>query len=518
MVFLPHAEEVEPMPGLKRRFRYCPEVLDELTDLCQGSDLIGIGLSTLHFPRAAQITGHLKKALAAPIIWGGIHPTLNPEECLKHADMVCVGEGENTMMELASRLEKGISFHNIRNLWLLDDTGKLISNPLNPLIQDLDSLPYPDYRTDGHFIMHGNHLEPMAPKLACWHLSDGYTFGNGSAYHIWSTRGCPHQCAFCCNSFYTRLYPGWNRVRRLSTERIISEISTMREKMPFISEVAFMDDNFFSASVDKLENFSLEYKEKVGMPFFCCATPATLDEKKIELMVKAGMRYIWLGIQSGSRRLQTLYKRYDNPVQILKISRLLNRYQSEIHPPVYDLLLDPVFQNHRDQLETVRLLDKMAYPYHLAVYSLTFFPGTDITERARAEGLIAPDHLKQYEKNLVALERTFYRFLLWSYGRNFRKNLLKVFINPVIFRLLGSLFFKPFWWITGRILDLHQRRQMVHWTLSHRLRVMRKTFPGVDIAEVTSPFRKSLSTAHNPIDTLLSLLSRLFRFAKAKSS
>ena len=67
-------------------------VLVDLEDVTDGADLIGVSLMTLHFHRAVQVTERLKGS--CPIIWGGIHPTVRPEECLEYADIVCIGEGE----------------------------------------------------------------------------------------------------------------------------------------------------------------------------------------------------------------------------------------------------------------------------------------------------------------------------------------------------------------------------------------------------------------------------------------
>ena len=152
-------------------------------------------------------------------------------------------------------MEKGGAVSSIGNLVYRDSEGKPVHNPLNPLVENLDALPYPDYRIEEHFLLHQGRVVPMTEPLALWHLTDGYTFGNGSAYHIWATRGCPHRCAYCGNSVYHGLYPSWGRVRRMSPERIVAEVEAMRRLMPFVSEVAFMDDTFFSASGNLSCNF-----------------------------------------------------------------------------------------------------------------------------------------------------------------------------------------------------------------------------------------------------------------------
>ena len=99
LVFVPDALGDDLLYGVKR---YEDHVLDELIELCRDADLIGITLMTNFFDGAVQITERLKSAgVKAPVIWGGVHPTIRPEESLEHADIVCVGDGEDALLELA---------------------------------------------------------------------------------------------------------------------------------------------------------------------------------------------------------------------------------------------------------------------------------------------------------------------------------------------------------------------------------------------------------------------------------
>ena len=77
--------------------------LNQLVNICKNADLIGVNCYVSTMPRAIQITGFLKKKLKKeiPIVWGGIHPTLFPQDCIKYADIVCVGDGEDAVLDLA---------------------------------------------------------------------------------------------------------------------------------------------------------------------------------------------------------------------------------------------------------------------------------------------------------------------------------------------------------------------------------------------------------------------------------
>ena len=87
---------------------FSPALIHELIDRLRNVDLIGLSLMTNTFHRACVLMEAFRKAsIRAPIIWGGTHPTVAPEESLEVADTICIGEGEQAMLELAETLEAG---------------------------------------------------------------------------------------------------------------------------------------------------------------------------------------------------------------------------------------------------------------------------------------------------------------------------------------------------------------------------------------------------------------------------
>ena len=67
--------------------RYNANIIKNMNALCEDSQLIGISLMTNFFDNAVEITNGLRNSLNVPILWGGVHPTIRPEECLQHADI-----------------------------------------------------------------------------------------------------------------------------------------------------------------------------------------------------------------------------------------------------------------------------------------------------------------------------------------------------------------------------------------------------------------------------------------------
>ena len=103
---------------LTREFieRFENKTMDDLVKLTKGSDLIGISLMSNFWDNAVQITTKLKEHYETPILWGGTHATIRPEECLEHADMVCIGEGEEALVELTRKMQKGEYYYDVKGM------------------------------------------------------------------------------------------------------------------------------------------------------------------------------------------------------------------------------------------------------------------------------------------------------------------------------------------------------------------------------------------------------------------
>ena len=143
---------------------YSERVLDQVAQLAGDSGLIGISLTSNYYDSATHITQHLRRTISAPIIWWGIHPTVRPDECLEHADLICVGEGEDALLELVQKMAHGGDYTDVSNIWYKQN-GKIVHTPLRPLPVDLDVYPYPDYDLNAEYVLHEGTLQPMTKEL-----------------------------------------------------------------------------------------------------------------------------------------------------------------------------------------------------------------------------------------------------------------------------------------------------------------------------------------------------------------
>lgn len=393
--------------------RYENKTLNEIVKLSKESNLIGISLMTNFFDNAVQLTQKLKENYDIPILWGGVHPTIRPEECLNYADMVCIGEGEETIVELSNKMEDGQEYYDIRGIWF-KDKEKIITSPIRPLIQSLDHIPFPDYDYRTHYILRNGCIQKMDIKLLNRHL--------GGIYMTMPTRGCPFRCAYCCNNTIHKMYPNQKPLRKRSINNIIKELIKAKKLLPFIDCIKFDDDAFFSLSINEIKEFCEKYKKNVSIPLIISgATPSTLNREKLSLLVNAGLNSIRMGIQTGSERTKKLYNRRHTNHQVERAVKIINEFKDRIKTPQYDIILDNPWETDEDLIETLMFLSKLPTPYRLSIFSLNFYPETELYIKAKMDGIITDDLKDVYRKHYHNCNRTYLNnlfFLLDNYASN----------------------------------------------------------------------------------------------------
>jgi len=224
--------------------------------------IIGLSLMSNEYKKACTLTRYLKKRFPfIPIIWGGIHPSLARETCLRYADYVCIGEGEQTILDVAREAANGnTDLRPINNL-CYKESALIKRNPLYPLINDLDKLPIYDHLPKHSYIQSAKTIVPLTRKVFRKYARYG-----GTTYSIMSSRGCPFSCTYCCNNALSRLY-GSKKVRHRSVAHILTEIEKAVYDNPYIQYINFQDDCFLSSSKEYLREFCLLYQQKIQKPF-----------------------------------------------------------------------------------------------------------------------------------------------------------------------------------------------------------------------------------------------------------
>ena len=331
-------------------------------------DLVGFSTTTHQYPYIERYASFLKEAHPAlPLVCGGTHPTLVPEEVLAspHFDIVCVGEGEYPLRDLAERLERGQDYADVPNLWLKRN-GEAIRNPLRPLIANLDELPYAD-----------RELFDFDAILAA---NEGWV-------DMLSGRGCPYNCSYCCNPGLKQRYAGLGRyVRFRSVEHVLGELRALRARYP-IRILNFQDDTFTLDREWTLE-FCHAYRAEFDYPFWInTRVERILDEELVKALAEARCAGIRVGVENGDETLRaSVLKRRMSNAEIIAAFRLVHRYGLKAYacnmigiPGETPQSIAATIALNR-QLEPDEFQFSVFYPY----------PMTELYETCVAQGLIKP--------------------------------------------------------------------------------------------------------------------------------
>ena len=159
--------------------------VDHIVNQCDGSDIVGISCMSAYFPETAELSNRLK-ANGFTVVVGGPHASALPELTLEvtRADYIIIGEGELSLSQLVDKIEDNEPTENIPGIMCVNSKGIVARRPL---IEDLDSLPFPDWEG----------IDPRTYAKA----PHGGLVKSFPVAPIVSTRGCPFGCAFCASPF-----------------------------------------------------------------------------------------------------------------------------------------------------------------------------------------------------------------------------------------------------------------------------------------------------------------------------
>lgn len=365
---------------------FSEEVLRNILELSKDSLLICFSCTSISSEKTIQIIKYVRQ-LKIPLIWGGVHATLNPEKCLKHVDFVCIGEGEEAILELAVRLQKKEDVTKIKNLWI-NKNNTIYKNEIRPLIKNLNKLPFPDYNLENQYVLMKNKIIRTRAEHMRYgehNLSNNLLITTNNFITSHTIRGCPYTCEFCCNYDLKKLYKNKGKyVRMRDVKNIIGELIHLKQKLKNLEFIWFTDDDFFLRSHDEISRFATIYRKKINLPFMCYINPLSLKENKLKLLLKSNLRYLEVGIQTGDQELnEKIYNRTQANKVILEVSRTLNKYESRRFTPVYQIIYMNPLENEKSILRTIRLIQSLPKPFFLKVFNMIFFQGSSLYKKSK---------------------------------------------------------------------------------------------------------------------------------------
>jgi radical SAM superfamily enzyme YgiQ (UPF0313 family) len=329
-------------------------------------DLIGISCVTGEQNCYLELIREIKKDYNVPVVVGGSHATYHGEDLCKQKEVeyVCIGEGEQAILELCNSLASGKDGKEVHNLCMLRD-GKVVKNPMASLVEDLDSLPFPDI---GFYFKY-----PF--------------FVNYTEMPVVTTRGCPWNCGFCYNAQKQVIYKGLGKYTRMrSPEKTIAELKE-RLKNKNIKSIILWDD-IIGINKKWMKDFCENYAAEIRLPFFSSIRADLVNDYNLSLLKKANCYCLSVGVESGDPflRNQILGKKLENET-LLNAGKLMKKYGIKLRTSNMFMLPE---ENLEKALRTVDLNQKMGAELPFA-YILQPYPGTPIYDYIVRNKLLTDD-------------------------------------------------------------------------------------------------------------------------------
>ncbi len=328
-------------------------------------DLIGFSVVSDFYPWACALAQSIKREMAAPIIFGGIHPSSVPDRVIQKdfVDMVCVGEGEYPMLELAESLERGKIDTSIKNIWFKKN-GTVIKNEQRLLLTDLDRLPF--------------------PEKDLFYASSPYL---SRCYYIMASRGCAYSCSYCCHSYLRQMCQGKGPYfRQRSVDNVLAELIEAKNRYP-VKYVRFFDDSL-GLNLKWLKEFSEKYPKTVGLPFMCYMYPSHISEVTAHYLKQAGCCEVEIGVQSLNEDLsRNVLHRNLSEQQIAQAIDILKKEKIRL---VADNIVGLPGQEESDILHMAEFYNKRRVN-RIYFFWLRYYPGTVIAEYAKEQGYLSEE-------------------------------------------------------------------------------------------------------------------------------
>lgn len=371
-------------------------------------DVIGI-TANVSVSRKAELTARYAKKLfpRAVVIMGGPWSTIEYEKVmdLGDADIVVLGEGEETLRELLGCIHAPKKWHLVKGIAFRDESGKVVLTPRRQFIENLDSLPFPSWE--------------LFPDTRKYNFN---TRGN-PFYPVMTSRGCPYDCMHC-----TKVVHGY-KYRMRSPENVLAELEYLKERFN-VKVISFVDDTFTQdvSRAEKILDGMIQRRLGIKFMFSNGVRADTITRRLVKKLKAAGCYYAGIGIESGNQRVvNQIGKRLDlrKAIEAIKLFR------------EYGIITGAyfIFGHPHDTKKT--MMDTLVFARSLnADYSQFFkavpFPGTKMHELIQEEGTFLQ---RRKEWNVDGYNMATASFKIWDCNPDdveevFKKSYRYFYLNP----------------------------------------------------------------------------------------
>ncbi|HAT49181.1 MAG: cobalamin-dependent protein [Nitrospirae bacterium] len=437
----------------------CDGMFDTVTPkMLQGAVCLGIGAMIGY-----QIQGGLKVAQMArascpdlPIVWGGWHPSIQPEQTAQSpwVDVVVRGQGEITFYELVKALETGGDLQAIQGL-IYKKNGHIHSTPHRSLVDPNEFPPLPYHLLDMERYIHETE------------------FGYRTINYI-SSVGCPHRCGFCAE----QLVHGRSWLP-LTADRVVSDLAMLAATYS-LDAIAINDSDFFisekrviAISQGLLDHgVHLKWGNVNGRP----DELVRYRESTWALMKKSGLSCLLTGAETSDGEILAIINKGGTVQQVIELAQRAGQFDIALR---CSFMVGLPFAQRRKSLEAEfsELMDFINRLYEenqenmFLVFLYTPFPGSPLFDTAVELGYAAPQSLEAWAENLTGLNQSMTPWMDDRVAeRVYQVNFYFPFVSGVVRKIIAK---KPFY---QRIILSPVERILFYW-MKFRLKRQFFAFP-----------------------------------------
>ena len=335
-------------------------------------DLIAVTAATNDLYNAINICSIIKKIKKIPIVCGGYHATIAPEDIIKQKcfDVVAIGESENSFIKFVDSVEKGKIKCKLPNLWIKKD-NKIIKNKIGNLNQDLNKLPFADRELFDY---------------------QKYIDSNRGLATFMSSKGCPFMCTYCINKVLIEKYKGKGTYLRFrSIDNLLNEIKQVIKKY-YVKEIEFYDDTF-TLNKSRLKEFCERYPKEIKLPFYINARVNAVTKEDFQMLKNAGCVRVSIGIEAGDTEIRNpILKRNQTEEQIINTFK----WAQEVGLKTYSFNMIGIPYETKESIKKTVELNRKINPDYVGVSIFNAFKGTELYEICLKKNWLTKEYSKSY--------------------------------------------------------------------------------------------------------------------------